>query len=87
MGSPSSIPQSRKLCKSRREKKKGTSEKGTLGQMFAFLDDIQERIGTLSLKVVFDIGQEVYVKDLQVFPSTGDVCFRLAEVLTPSGSG
>lgn len=55
------------------------------GQMFAFLDDIQERIGTLSLKAVFDTGQEVYVKDLQVFPSTGDVSFKLAEVPTRSG--
>ena len=55
------------------------------GQMFAFLDDIQERIGTLPLKAVFDTGQEVYVKDLQVFPSTGDVSFKLAEVPTPSG--
>ncbi len=55
------------------------------GQMFAFLDDIQERIGALPLKVVFDTGQEVHVKDLQVFPSTGDVSFRLAEVPTPSG--
>jgi hypothetical protein len=54
------------------------------GQMFAFLDDIQERIGTLPLKAVFDTGQEVYVKDLQVFPSAGDVSFKLAEVPTPS---
>jgi hypothetical protein len=53
-------------------------------QMFAFLDDIQERIGALSLKAMFDTGQEVYVKDLQVFPSTGDVSFRLAEVPTSS---
>src|SRR5215475_829411 len=56
------------------------------GQMFAFLDDIQERIGTLSLKAVFDTGQEVYVKDLQVFPSTGDVSFRLPEAPASAGS-
>jgi len=55
------------------------------GQMFAFLDDIQERIGALPLKVVFDTGQEVHVKDLQIFPSTGDVSFRLAEIPTPGG--
>ncbi|HTU92148.1 MAG TPA: hypothetical protein VMF69_18850 [Gemmataceae bacterium] len=54
------------------------------GQMFAFLDDIQERIGAFSIKAVFDSGQEVHVRDLQVFPSTGDVSFRLAEVPTPS---
>jgi hypothetical protein len=55
------------------------------GQMFALLDDIQERIGALSLKAVFDSGQEAYVKDLQVFPSTGDVSFKLAEVSAHSG--
>src|SRR5947209_1177847 len=54
------------------------------GQMFAFLDDIQGRIGTSPLKAVFDTGPEVSVKDLQVFPSTGDVSFRLAEVPSPS---
>ncbi len=54
------------------------------GQMFAFLDDIQERIGSLPIKAVFDTGHEVYVKDLQVFPSTGDVSFKLAEVSTQS---
>lgn len=55
------------------------------GQMFAFLDDIQERIETISLKAVFDSGQEAHAKDLQVFPSTGDVSFKLAEIPTPSG--
>src|SRR5262245_19616840 len=55
------------------------------GQMFAFLDDIQERIGAFSLKAVFDTGQEGCVKDLQVFPSTGDVSFKLAEVSAHSG--
>lgn len=54
------------------------------GQMFAFLDDIQERIDSCGLKAVFDRGKEVYVKDLQVFPSTGDVSFKLAEVSAPS---
>lgn len=54
------------------------------GQMFAFLDDIQERIGSLLIRAVFDTGHEVYVKDLQVFPSTGDVSFKLAEVSTKS---
>ena len=54
------------------------------GQMFAFLDDIQERIGTLSLKAAFDTGQERDIKDLQVFPSTGDVSFKLAEIPIPT---
>jgi hypothetical protein len=49
-------------------------------QMFVFLDEIQEKIGSLPVKAVFDDGFEVDVKDLQVFPSTGDVSFRLAGV-------
>jgi hypothetical protein len=53
------------------------------GQMFAFIDDIQERIGAYRIRAVFDTGQEVDVEDLQVFPGTGDVSFRLAEVTTP----
>jgi hypothetical protein len=55
------------------------------GQMLSFLDDIQERIGTLSLKAAFNTGDEVPVRDLQVFPSTGEVSFRLAEIPSPSG--
>ncbi|MBX9677979.1 MAG: hypothetical protein K2X38_04385 [Gemmataceae bacterium] len=50
------------------------------GQMFVFLDDIQEKIGALPIKAVFDDESEVYVKDLQVFPSTGDVSFKLVGV-------
>ena len=60
------------------------------GQMFAFLDDIQQRIGTLRLKALFDTRQEACVKDLQVFPSTGDVSFKLAgknrDVSAPEGT-
>ena len=56
-------------------------EKIVNGQMFAFLDDIQERIGSLSVTAIFDGGREVHVKDLQVFPSTGDVSFKLAEAV------
>ena len=50
------------------------------GQMFSFLDEIQAKIGSLSIKVLFDDGFEDSVKDLQVFPSTGDVSFRLSNV-------
>jgi hypothetical protein len=48
--------------------------------MFSFLDEIQEKIGSLTIKAVFDDGCEAPVKDLQVFPSTGEVSFKLAEV-------
>ncbi len=53
------------------------------GQMFAFLDDIQTKLDALAIKVVFDDGSEAAVKDLQVFPSTGDVSFRLAGAPSP----
>ena len=54
------------------------------GQMFVFLDEIQAKIAALHTKAVFD-GFEQEVKDLQIFPSTGDVSFRPAGVpLHPS---
>jgi hypothetical protein len=48
------------------------------GRMFAFLDDIQERIGSFLFKAVFADGKEVPVRNLQVFPSTGAVSFKFA---------
>lgn len=48
------------------------------GQMFVFLDEIQEKIGALPIRARFDDGSEAEIKDLQVFPSTGDISFRLA---------
>src|SRR5258708_36158228 len=53
------------------------------GQMFSLLDEVQARIGSLAIKAVFDDGSEVGVKDLQVFPSTGDVSFKLAAASAP----
>jgi hypothetical protein len=49
-------------------------------QMFVFLDAVQERIGSLHIRAVFDDGSEINVRNLQVFPSTGDVSFRLAGI-------
>ena len=46
-------------------------------QMLSFLDEVQKKIGSLALKAIFDDGLEAEVKDLQVFPSTGDVSFKL----------
>jgi hypothetical protein len=54
------------------------------GQMLSFLDDIQERIAAHTSKAVFESGQEVDIKDLQVYPTTGDLSFKLAEISTPS---
>ena len=47
------------------------------GQMFAFLDDVQQRLESLRLRAVFEGGQEARLTDLQVFPSTGEVSFKL----------
>jgi hypothetical protein len=48
------------------------------GQMFAFLDEVREKIGSLSLRAAFDDGSECDIEDLQVFPSSSDVSFRQA---------
>ena len=46
------------------------------GQMFGLLDDIEERIGAVSLRAVFENGAVADVIDLQVFPSTKAVSFK-----------
>ena len=56
------------------------------GQMFAFLDAIQAKIEALRIKAVFGDGIKECVKDLQVFPSTGDLSFRLACAAPQAGS-
>lgn len=50
------------------------------GQMFSLLDDIEEKIGTIPLRAVFDDGTEQYVADLQVFPSTRAVSFTMRQL-------
>ncbi len=52
------------------------------GQMFSLLDDIEEKIGTISLRVRFDDGGEAPVADLQVFPSTNAVSFKIRQAMT-----
>jgi hypothetical protein len=49
------------------------------GQMFSLLDEIEDRIAAVPLKVVFDEGQEAAVRDLQVYPTTGRVSFKVVE--------
>ena len=49
-------------------------------QMFAFLDDVQFRMSSAISRAVFEDGCEAALQDLQVFPSTGDISFRLAGV-------
>jgi hypothetical protein len=47
------------------------------GQMFGLLDEIEQQIGDFALRVVFGEGPEVDVEDLQIFPSTGRVSFKV----------
>ena len=49
------------------------------GQIFSLLDEIEERIGTIPLKVVFEEGAEAAVEDLQIYPSTRRVSFRMVK--------
>jgi hypothetical protein len=49
------------------------------GQEFSLLDEIEEQIDALGLKVVFQDGSEVAVEDLQVYPGTGRVSFKIVK--------
>jgi hypothetical protein len=52
------------------------------GQMFSLLDAIEEKIGSIPLRAVFDNGTEAYVADFQVFPSTKAGSFRACQPST-----
>jgi hypothetical protein len=54
------------------------------GQIFSLLDEVQEKIASLRIRAMFDDGMESPLRDLQIFPSTGDVSFKL--VKDPAGS-
>lgn len=54
------------------------------GQEFGCLDELQERIDSLHAVVEFVDGGEAPITDLQVFPSTGKVSFRVEKVSAPS---
>ena len=47
-------------------------------QMFSFLPDLEAKIEATGIRVVFDDGAQGEVKELQIFPTTGDVSFKLA---------
>jgi hypothetical protein len=53
------------------------------GQMFHFLDEIEGKIAGLGIRAVFENGREVPVRHLQVHSSSGELCFKLAELATP----
>ena len=50
------------------------------GQMFSLLDEIEEKIGTVALRAVFDDGSEAQVADLQIFPRTRAVSFTTRQL-------
>jgi hypothetical protein len=54
------------------------------GQMFSLLDEIEAQIGTVPLQVVFEGGGEAAVEELQIYPSTGRVSFKIAKEGTPA---
>lgn len=56
-------------------------EEAVNDQIFPYADEIQGKIDTFGIRARFGDGFETEVKDLQVFPSTGDVSFRLAGAL------
>lgn len=53
------------------------------GQMFSLLDEIEEQIGAIPLKVVFEEGAEVSVADLQIYPGAGRVSFKILKEPAP----
>lgn len=47
------------------------------GQLFSLLDDVEERIARMPIKVLLNDGSTGPILDLQVFPSTGAVSFKM----------
>ncbi len=54
-------------------------------QVFSLLDEIEDRIAVVPIKVRFADGREGGVADLQIFPSCGTISFLLAETSTLRG--
>jgi len=48
-------------------------------QMFSLLDEIEEKIGALLLKVVFADGNAVQLTDVQIYPSTKKISFKVVK--------
>lgn len=49
------------------------------GQILSVLDDIEEKLADASLQVVLENGEVVPVQDLQVYPRTRQVSFRIGQ--------
>ena len=48
-------------------------------QMFSLLDEIEEKIETMLLKVVFADGHVAHLADLQIYPGTKKVSFKVVK--------
>ena len=48
-------------------------------QMFSLLDEIEEQINALRLKVIFNEGDEAGIEDLQIYPTTKRIAFKLVK--------
>ena len=48
-------------------------------QVFSVADEIEEKIAAISLKVAFANGTEAYAEDLEVYPSTKRVSFKVRQ--------
>jgi hypothetical protein len=59
-------------------------EEVVLGQMFSFLDEVQAKVAALGLRAEVDGRFAAPVKDLQVYPTSGELSFQFAVVPTPA---
>ena len=54
------------------------------GQMFSLLDEIEEQIGALPLKVRFEEGSEFSIADLQIYPGKGRISIKILKESAPA---
>ena len=50
-------------------------------QLFSHVDQLENSIAARSLRVRFDDASELSITDVQVFPETGELSFRLAKTV------
>jgi hypothetical protein len=56
------------------------------GQMFSLLDEIEEEIGSIALSGVIEGGCESVLEELQIYPSTRQVTFKIVGAGTPAAT-
>jgi hypothetical protein len=55
-------------------------------QQFTNADEVESKIDALSIRAIFEDGGATSTADLQVYPSTGDVSFKVAAVPSVNGA-